>query len=298
VNGVIVKMNRKNNEFIFSMASSYSGHTLISLFLNAHPKIADLGDTLYKGDKYANPVMCKCGLEADRCQFWMKLAEWSGFDRISKGMENGWQKKLFRRPELSRLHKIYTKYNTNLISQAQLFLEYRDLVNRLCGTDLYVHGKKRTEDLMLLLSAGVKVRLIHTTRHPYRYVESVIKRGGGDNIGQIAYRWLRTNKEILGALKHNNVIGYCHVSYEEFCYEQECVLKKLCRFVGVEYTTEMLNPELQTHHLIGANSIVKGKVKEVRLPDSNNVALTKNQQDEIWKVVGSVATGFGYAYSI
>src|SRR5947208_1570085 len=60
--------------FVYVMAHSFSGSTLLSFLLGAHPEVATVGEMYISPAFNTEGYLCSCGEPIDGCPFWRHVA--------------------------------------------------------------------------------------------------------------------------------------------------------------------------------------------------------------------------------
>ena len=291
-------MNNKN--MIFTMTCSYSGHTLLSLFLDSHPQLSDLGDTilpLYSNDR---PPPCKCGKNTNECDFWKAISTLPENKTLQQGMSHNLAyKAIFSMPQFYSLQKLLLKFSPYLQRYVKNIISYNNYITEQNGTDYLLYGKKRLQDYFIALSHGMPLKVIHLTKHPIAFVHSSLKRKekSHSDIRSASKLWLRYNSTILRSKTVFPSIKYIHIKYEDFCANPENTIKDLCSFIGVPFFDSMLNPEESKHHMIGSYSIITRKFENIKLPDLNDNSISEDDSKIILEITGKLAHEMGYTFS-
>ena len=79
------------------------------------------------------------------------------------------------------------------------------------------------------------------------------------------------------------------LKYEDLCREPEQEIKRLCRFIGIDFESEMMNPAEKIHHFI--HSSTSGYMKNLNtlvVDERWRHELRKEDIDKIESVVNKV----------
>jgi hypothetical protein len=88
-----------------------------------------------------------------------------------------------------------------------------------------------------------KARYIHLVRDPRDVARSVVQKVWAGNVYQGAEFWLEAEKCWDALVANLSRDRYIEIRYEDLILRNAAVLDELCRFVGVEYSEEMLDYE-------------------------------------------------------
>ena len=119
-------------------------------------------------------------------------------------------------------------------------------------------------------------RVIHVARNPLDMAASYVRRGRDAFFS--AGQWVYNNARGLPFLDHPK---YMLVKYEELVNEPEEILKKICKFIGVSFESQMLESKgVSTHvRLPGWHNSATGKISRTSMNKYFN--LKKDLQKEI-----------------
>ena len=126
-------------------------------------------------------------------------------------------------------------------------LGYRELVNDFLRQKQAASGGKplvgatihRNFDRLRYLWPDA--RYIHLVRDPRDVARSVVQKGWAGNVYQAAEFWMKAERcwDALGS--HLSADDFIEIHYEDLVLRTESVLAAICRFIGVDYSPEMLN---------------------------------------------------------
>lgn len=125
-------------------------------------------------------------------------------------------------------------------------LGYRELVNDFLRQKQAASGDKqyvgatihRNFDRLRFLWPDA--RYIHLVRDPRDVARSVVQKGWAGNIYQASDFWIQAENCWDSLVTHLTGDQAIEIHYEDLVTRTEVVLAEICRFVGVEYSEEML----------------------------------------------------------
>ena len=292
-------------------APSYSGSTLLTFLLNAHPRIATVGELKW-GRIDLSTYQCSCGTLLTECRFWCSLkqrVEASGqsfdlqrpptdfrthrgglTDRIVRARNRG---PLFESvrdaamtisPACQEL--IATARATNLAAiQAALDLQ---------GGDIFLDGSKDPVRLQHLINTGdYEVRLIHLIRDGRGVINSTItKKNLTPEVA--AADWRRTHEQIERLAERLKDSHYLRVSYETLCDNMTGELERIADFLNIHAAEFVSDLTAAPHHILG-NRMRLSRLDEIALDEKWRSELSDAARAAFEKSAGALNREYGYA---
>lgn len=300
--------------FVGVETSAFSGATLLSFLLNAHPRIASIGEMNGLLRKNPEEYVCSCGNLIRQCEFWQamrgEMAQ-CGFDfdvaNFATKFHLGgprWIQRLradsFHNRLLNALRDAALKSLPGerrrfekLVARNKAFIES---VLRLTGKDVFVDtSKDRMRARALKMFSPYDVRAIHLIRDPRGVVASRLQRHGEISGRRAAYEWVWLHKKLQDFPSFLAPARYMQVRYEDLCSEPRAMLHKLYRFCDVDPDFEPPDFKSTTHHIVGNPMRLNG-ISVIKLDESWRNKLTPEQQKQVWEIAGDFATKYGYSW--
>lgn len=215
---------------VYIAGLGHSGSTLLDLLLGSHSKMIGLGEIMpfirRKNREIDNRATCSCGKKGNECDFWSKA------DEVIKNTNNE---------------------TDAYIALANYFFEkYGD-------ETLLVDSSKNSYPHLQKVSEEFNLKILFLTRDYRSWTFSRYADKGGFSI-LWAYRWFAENKKIEYQLKKMNLEFY-KVGYEELALYPDFILKKVCKFIDVDFEENMLSPDNTNSHIINGNLLRADKEK-------------------------------------
>jgi len=305
-------MERKHLTVVYIAGFNYSGSTLLALLLNAHPQMATTGEVIGPPNfDRGRPFTCSCGEPIQECPFYQELQrriDMPLFD-LSRGIwgtgalapnscgASFWFGSL-RNTSAERLRDSLRQR----ISAANAF-EKKRLLNlrfyaeaaRLLGTSVIVDSSKVPMQLQFLAaSPEIDLEVIHLVRHPAGCAMSAAKHNG-HTLQRAATIWKRNFRTCVrqsARFAPNNTL---RVRYEDLCLNPPEVLDRICRFLNIEYTPQMLNFRASEHHIVG-NNMRFDRQNEILLREEWRAALSASQLDLIRRITKPESVECNYEF--
>lgn len=299
-------------EFLYITSSSYSGSTLLAFLLNAHPKIACIGEI--KGDNMdAENYCCSCGAPIGRCAFWGKLIEGiraqglpfdvtdvytqAGYRIPNAPLTNKIVRHRHRGPVLEALRDIYMalspacrRHMPRIHRTNQVMA---DRVAELTGSPIFVDASKDPIRIKYLRRSGCfHVKVIYMVRDGRGVMNSIMKHTKAPP--EFAAReWLMGQREIEDSLRGMPESDIFRMKYEDLCVDPKGMMERIFRFCGVDPAEANPNYREVEHHILG-NQMRLGGSSEIRLDTKWTRELTPEQVAVFERMAGDVNRSYGY----
>jgi hypothetical protein len=242
------------NKVVYIAGAGHSGSTLLTLLLSNHPSMVGLGEihqvlreSHKSGMEYpkTKAARCSCGNSIDTCSLWKAIAD------EAKG-----------------------KNITSYVDRYRLMV---DTVKAQYGVDaIPVDSSKHVPFLRELLQVrdSIDFRVIHLVRDVRSYLVSRVdltkayKAKGrpiapaGKNpllklwMNYPSYHyvdWYHVQRKVEGFLRENRIPSF-RVGYEELCLSPAAMMEKICAFLEVSYSPDMVSAlDTSAGHVLRGN---------------------------------------------
>ncbi len=298
--------------FVGIETSSYSGATLLSFLLNAHPSIASIGEMNGLVSKDPEHYVCSCGKMIQTCEFWQAMgremsARGHDFDLADFRTEfcfqgPAWMQRLrvgsFGHVKLDAVRDAALKRvpgeRRQFMRLVARNLAFVDSVLKLTGKSVFVDtSKDHLRARALKMFSTCDVRVIHLVRDPRGVAASRLSRGVQLQAGEMARQWVRLHSRLQ---TWNGVLApgkYIRVRYEDLCQDPRGMLRTLYAFCGVDPEFEASDFRSCPHHIVG-NPMRLTNLSVIRLDERWRELLAEEQQKEVWQTAGKLAARYGY----
>lgn len=299
-------------DFVYITSVSYSGSTLMTFLLNAHPSIATIGE-MKGGAKDPEQFMCSCGQPIGQCAFWCELVErlnargipfdhrdvWSqcGFriaeapfaDRVVRHRYRGGAFELARNALLA-LTPAARRNLPRIRTRNEAFVEAAlDIRNR----PVFLDSSKDPIRLRFLRDIeSFRIRVIHMVRDGRGVMNSFMKRQGLSP-ELAALQWVRRENEIRSLEKTFEPSRWMLLRYEDLCTDPDATLAKTFEFLDLpaqDVSDGFRNAE---HHILG-NAMRFGSTSEIKLDTKWQRDLTPEQIETFEQFGGALNRDYGY----
>jgi len=117
----------------------------------------------------------------------------------------------------------------------------------------------------------------------------------GQSLKVAAFGWLRRMEQIEALTSDLPPTQLYKLRYECFCENPRDELEKLCRFLNVEFSENMLHrPTENTHHIGGSPSKFESSRVSISLDRSYENSFSPDALDQLRGVIGEAAGKWGY----
>lgn len=296
---------------VYIASPSYSGSTLLTFLLGAHPDIGTIGELKW-GEIDLETYRCSCGELLRECPFWAAVAERMAarglaFDlrrpatdfrcrghavtdrmaraRVRGGLFEAVRGGLIRAlPAWRRTWPAVAAVNRALI----------EITLDLQQARVFVDSSKDPVRLKYLAATGdYDLRVIHLLRDGRAVTNSSIK-NKTEPADLAAREWARTHRQIERLGRHLGPGRLHRVRYEDLCAEPRTVLDGVFRFLGLGPFDAVAALETAPHHILG-NRMRLGNRSGVRLNEEWRTALSHADRGTFDRLAGTVNRQYGYA---
>jgi hypothetical protein len=248
---------------IYIASRAHSGSTFLDLLLSGHPRIIGLGEVYSLFDPVENLISsrgrlrCSCGAPMRECTFWGPTTEVLRQNQPMKPHE------MYR----TVLDAFYDHFGEEAIpvdvSKTLEGLQHLRRVEDIKVEVLFLirdvrpwvismrEDRKRRDDLLLrdlLKRYGWKTPLEYVNRTVIKYY----------------WQWSLLNRQTQRYLKNEGLSSF-QLGYEEIALYPEMMMGRICDFIGLDLTDEMLSLEGSESHIIKGNRMRSQKDKLARV---------------------------------
>jgi hypothetical protein len=292
-------------------APSYSGSTLLTFLLNAHPQIATVGELKWGVIDLAS-YPCSCGALLAECPFWGTVQrELAGYglecdlqrpptdfrcraapltDRVARARFRGRAFELARDVLLRQLpesRRSWPRVRATNLHMIQAIL-------RLQGGDVFLDSSKDPVRVRHLARMNVfDLRVVQLVRDGRGTMNSALRHGQAAAVAA-AREWRRTHQQIERIAQQEPGIERLVVRYEDLCAAPDKVVGAIHEFVGLPPRPAPADYRAGEHHILG-NRMRTQAAREIRLDEKWRARLGSSVLRTFDRVAGSLNERFGYS---
>jgi Sulfotransferase family len=270
-------------ELLYILSPSFSGSTLLTCLLAAHPEIATVGELKASAMGDVNTYRCSCGALLVECRFWRQVKEETitrglrfSFDDFGSNFNCG--SAFFRRLVRLGSRAAVLSHSSSFLLRALPSCRNRliailgqnrvliSVITALQNARVFLDGSKDPERLnQLLISRHWRIKVIHLIRDGRGVVNSYMKHHGVD-VRCATAEWLRTARDcarIAGKVSRRNVVT---IKYEDICGDARAAIDRICAFGGLAGESSSWSRVSPQIHILG-NAMRLDKDRPIELDD-------------------------------
>jgi len=227
----------------FVLCPGHSGSTLLGHFLGAHPRVLHVGE-IVSPMRRGRPFRCRV-CEGDRCPVWGAALQ-EPFVRhcLARFHRDRW----LPGPLPGLLRAATGEAEPRLALHARLF-------DSVPGTDVVVDSSKTLR--WAVWNAGApspfRVAFVHLLRDLRGVLASHLRRVEPDPIEKTCRDMVSISARILAFLETRPAADVARVRYEDLVQRPQETGATLCRFLGLDFDSQMLEYYRVPQHVIGGN---------------------------------------------
>lgn len=268
-------------KLIYIVSSRYSGTTLLSAILGAHPDISTIGERKKFYIKSLRPggkgrFDCSCGKLYSECEYWTAIRD----EVIAKIPDSYLRTDVtqFRLYQNNLLNKTGRRITKNLIANNRSigFTPFAGRIREMCevnkhivnstlqldDNEVFVDSSKPIHHaLYLSLIEDFDFYVVYMIRDPRAQAASGMKYHKWSP-EKAAHTWLREHSGIRKVFNTWNVKKY-EMTYGRFCREPMLHLKEILDFAGVDKSQASLDFRSTSKHFSGNKRMLKAKTTEI-----------------------------------
>jgi hypothetical protein len=297
----------------FLAALGHTGTTLMALFMDGHPQIASVGETVptrFNQIRKGRNLLCSCGERYADCKFWRPLFQ----ELTNRGIDfspTNWA--IDYRYKNDLLHSLLTRYSRRAAVKP---------LQDWAGRYLPVHAQRmrKVDDANLLFTRALLARtgrsvLFDTSKYFWRLhrllqmpefdvqvvklvrdvrgVASSAKRRG-QSVDWAATSWLNYQATIAYVTRNVPSEKVFFLRLEDLCADPRLWQQRLYSFLRVDVIEPPHAIVPREHHVMG-NRVRKQKQLIIREPEHWKHRLTADEVARVMRLAGDQNERLGYA---
>ena len=317
--------------FIYILAASHSGSTLLTMLLNAHPDVATVGSLGPGGIGDINKYRCSCGSLIRECSFWNWLtnrAKANGipfcvehfgtrFNMRTSKLGNRLLSALHRGPMFELIRDTCLNLLTPWPRRFQQIARANEVLVKLImeyySSKVFVDkGNIALRLKYLLRIPSFDIKVIHLVRDgrgvALSYMDPAVfadardpaLRGGGMggnrenerlSMKMAATEWKRSVEEAEFILSRLDKSRWITIKYESLCTEPDTTMNRIFEFIGLDPSKRAKDFRSVEHHILG-NGMRLDSTSEIQLDERWKSVLTPEQLAIFDRIAGRINEHF------
>lgn len=296
---------------LYIASPSYSGSTLLTFLLNAHPAIGTIGELKWGEIDLAN-YQCSCGALLRECSFWKAVARKMRArdlpfdlqrpstefrvrdnhlaDRIARARIRGKPFETLRAGALAALPACRRAWPRIAAVNRGLI----DIILELQNATVFVDASKDPVRLRHLLDTGdYHLSVIQLVRDGRGVINSGMRHAETTAAFETA-EWHRTHREIDRLAERIGRDNSHRLRYEDLCAAPAESMERIYRFAGLPPVNWTANYRSTAHHILG-NSMRLRDTTALRLDEKWRTMLSQADLATFERNAGQLNRSYGYS---
>lgn len=289
---------------------SYSGSTLLTMLLNAHPELATIGELKW-GEIDLDTYRCSCGDLLCECRLWDAVeadlhAAGLPFNRARpmtdfRCRQHHWTDRVVRSRVRGPLFEMARDAIVASLPAPQRSWPRVREVNRAIiesvmrhqGGSMFVDASKDPVRLSYLTQTGdYSVFVLQLVRDGRGVLNSSLKHAT-DSVEFATREWRNTHEQIDRTAERLGESRRLVVRYEDLCADPPAVLHRIYRFLGVQPLGYLPDFRAVEHHVLG-NRMRMRTTTEIRLDEAWRESLPPEALELFLRIAGLRNRMYGY----
>lgn len=299
--------------FVFLMAHSFSGSTLLSFLLGAHPEIATVGEMFIAQGIDPQSYVCSCGRPIGDCPFWRRISlemaargipydvrrneasfSTNGVGRVSHLLLTAEPRGPVLETARSAALALIPGAKRELDRRLRINEALAEVVTGLRGARAFVDASKRPGRLLHLRRIpSLDIRVIHMVRDGRAVTRSTIH-NLGRSAEEGARSWLGSARDAERLRPRFPADRWMTLRYEDLCRQPGATLDRISRFIGVTPGSSVPDFRSIDHHIIG-NRMRLSHTSEISLDERWRTEMPTEQIRAVERIAGPTLERYGYA---
>jgi hypothetical protein len=299
--------------FAFVMAHSFSGSTLLSFLLGAHPEIATVGEMFIAQGIDPETYVCSCGQRISECLFWRRVSmemaargipfdvrrneasfSTNGVGRVSHLLLSAEPRGPVLETARSAALSLIPGAKRELDRRLRINEALAEVVTGLRGARAFVDASKRPGRLLHLRRiASLDIRVLHLVRDGRAVTRSTMRnldRSAEDG----ARSWLGAAHDAERLRRRFPADRWMTLRYEDLCLDPKTTLDRISGFLGVRPGGGVPDFRSVDHHIIG-NRMRLSHTSEISLDERWRTEMPAGQIRAVERIAGPTLERYGYA---
>lgn len=293
---------------LYILSPSYSGSTLLTFLLAAHPGVSTVGELKASALGNVDEYTCSCGARLADCPFWQALKERMLAQGEQLDFENfqthfGSETRSFRRAVRAGVKcapirvlgdlalRVIPSYSTRL---RRIHDRNRIMMRSICELQegkVFLDGSKDPERVrQFAREYRERLRVIHLVRDGRGVTNSYMKHYGV-YMGEAVRVWGLMDRECHRAVSSLPATRLYHLKYEDLCANPQGLMDELFEFCELDSCFESRTE----HHILG-NAMRLGADRPIRLDEKWRRELSDEDLEIFQRYAGRANQVHGYLH--
>jgi len=331
--GVWARPGTGRISYVYVLAASHSGSTLLAMLLNAHPEVVTVGELVSGGRWDPASYRCSCRALIRECPFWQRVTEvvsrsQPGFDVASFGIRLAaeapwWVHRLWRLrhrgPAVERVRDLLMAtgaWRRHFADASRGFPALAATILDLARGRIIVDTSKLAHLLKYVRQVPeLDVKVVHLVRDgravALAYMDQdnfadsrdpALRRGGFGKasaapadlpMSLAADQWRWCLRSAEFALAGLDPSQWIRVHYEDLCRQPESTMRRILNFIGADPRRTVPDFRSVEHHVVG-NGMRLDSTSEIRLDERWRSVLGEADLRIFDGVAGEANQRYGY----
>jgi hypothetical protein len=307
-------------QIVFVLSDTRSGSTLIDQVLGGHPKVQSLGELQWLA-AYAlqdrsiynpsHPLVCTCKRPVSDCPFWVEVFRQLGrqpqslqlqlwpFVESRRGIgSTDYNVRQFVKRLMHRFPRFFgKKVVQNVLGGDRLArdnVELFDSIFRVSARDVLIESSKEPFRFRAVYNLTPEIMRTLVLVRDYRaVVYSKMKRGRSLEDGALG--WKARMQAIAALTSDVPASQQLRLKYEDFCKDPSAEIGRICEFLELEYSSDMLRrPTKGVHNIGGSPSRFDESRTEIVLDTAYQTYFKDSELEKLRELVGDEGARWGY----
>ncbi|MGQ0793025.1 MAG: sulfotransferase [Deltaproteobacteria bacterium] len=317
---------------LYISSTIYSGSTLLSFVLGAHPEIATVGEPplgIHIKKFVTDEYQCSCGNFIRECLFWRRVTEdmrRKGFDfdvanfdldfemarsnqTLNRLLAGSLGSNFIEQTRDYVLSSVIPSFGNKLKAQCEKNRAFVESVLKVTGRKCFVDASKEPLRIRYLAKVpSINLKVIHLIRDGRAFVNSFLNKeatshGGRDKMSREAVvkgaeyasvYWMKTYATTTRLAGLLPQDNYFRLIYENLCADTDAVLMKLFKFAGVDPEFKLSQYRSNDHHIIGNVMRLDSGNSEIKLDTKWRTQLGETERGVFESIAGRLNRELGY----
>lgn len=302
--------------YLFVAGTPYSGSTLLSFLLDAHPDCVCLGEINgLTADVVPEEYRCSCGRPFLACEFWngiaarmqelgspidLRCAEWVTefrafenryLNHVCIGPLQSGALDTLRDLALAPLLALRGGLARGGLANAALARAALDAT----GASVFADATKSPQRIRFLArTPGLDLRVVHLVRDARGGVASYMKNASA-SVERAARQWVLRNRMADRARRYVPTGGWLVVRQSDLCDDVQGTMDRIADFARLRRAAVPAELRPREHHIVGNRMRLADRIT-VRSDDSWRDTLGEDGLRTVARICGPLNRSFGYAW--